>query len=250
MLSALIPLSDQPFFILSPRMAQSPIPKSAPTWSDSHGKCTVACPQGNLRDTAYQMLQHLIVTGNCLLLMNDDMDFSVIRLDRYVAKRDPDGKINKVIYITHEHSEEEESDDDAYGPTDDMTSIYDKRGYVTVYNCIHWCKECQAWKYLREVNEEFEEEGKFEVPPFAVLRWESVAGEHYGRSKVETMAGDLVSLENFTQSLIDGLAASSRFMVGVSKTSNTDIEDLADANNGDYVGAEPDDVFIISLPTP
>ena len=249
MLSALIPLNDQPFFVLSPKDGSIPDPEVASYLERLSWQVHRRLSSGNLRDTAYQMLQHLIVTGNCLLLMNDDMDFSLIRLDRYVVKRDPDGKVNKVVYITYEQADHDEAQmqDALYGgPSDDMTSMYDKKGYLTVYNCIHWCKECQAWKYLREVKEEMEEEGKFDVPPFAVLRWESIAGEHYGRAKCEGIAGDLVSLENFTQSLIDGLAASSRFMIGVSKTSNTDIEDLADAGNGDYVGAEPDDVFVIS----
>ena len=52
--------------------------------------------RNNDRVAVYEALKHLSVSGNALLKLTDD-GLRVYRLDNYVVKRDPQGKILKII---------------------------------------------------------------------------------------------------------------------------------------------------------
>ena len=90
------------------------------------------------------------------------------------------------------------------------------------------------------------DEGVFEVFPYAVLRWNSVVSENYGRSKCEEIYGDLKTLEAYTESLINSMAAASTFFMGVSPTGVTELTDLASAQNGEWVAARQEDLYVLS----
>ena len=71
-------------------------------------------------------------------------------------------------------------------------------------------------------------------------------GENYGRSHCEDILGDLMSLENYTQSHIEGMAASSTFWIGVDPAGMTEIDDISSASNGTFIPARQSDIFCIS----
>ena len=79
-----------------------------------------------------------------------------------------------------------------------------------------------------------------------MLRWSSVTSENYGRSKVEEIYGDIQTLETYTQSLIDSMAAASTFFMGVSPTGVTELSDLAGSQNGEWVAARREDTYVIT----
>ena len=71
-------------------------------------------------------------------------------------------------------------------------------------------------------------------------------GENYGRSHCEDILGDLLSLENYTQAHIEGMAASSTFWIGVDPAGMTEIDDISSARNGTFIPARSTDIFCIS----
>lgn len=239
MLSALIPLNDAPFFRFGFKDGSS-----APAEIDQYLE-TVAYQvyrklvSTNLRETVYQALQHLIITGDVLMMMDDEFFFTNYRLDQYVVQRNVMGEIIEVIHLEYEAIDPEEI---RY----DQSSIEYRNGYCTYY-CQYMKLEDGTWYYRKEKHDgELVSDGTYVIPPFAVLRWFSIPGENYGRSHCEDILGDLRSLESYTKAQIEGLAAASSFWVAIDPQGITELDDIASMRNGSFVSARQQDVFVIS----
>ena len=83
--------------------------------------------------------------------------------------------------------------------------------------------------------------------PFLPLRFVTVDGEDYGRSRVEEFLGDLKSLEALMQSLVEGSAAAAKVVFTVSPSSVTKPGTLANAGNGAIIQGRPDDIGVIQV---
>ena len=84
MLSALLPLNDMPFFKFEMGTGMSPDIEVRNYLDSLSEQVYTKLSSGNLREIIYQALQHLIVIGDVLIIMEDDMNFRIVRLDRYV----------------------------------------------------------------------------------------------------------------------------------------------------------------------
>lgn len=242
-LSALIPLNDTPFFkfmLKDGSEAPQEVNAYLETVANQVYKKLIST---NLRETTFQALQNLIVTGDVLTLMDDDYYFTNYRLDQYVVQRDVMGEVIEVIHLEYEPID---PDDVRY----DQSSIEYRQGFRTFY-CQYMKTEDDEdnyiWTYRKETSDgELYEDGTFVVPPIAVLRWFSIPGENYARSHCEDILGDLISLESYTKSQIEGLAAASAFWIGIDPAGTTELDDIATKRNGSFVSARPNDVFTIS----
>ena len=239
MLSALIPLNDAPFFRFALKDGSF-----APQEVDSYLE-TVAYQvyrkmvSTNLRESVYQALQNLIITGDVLMMMDDNYFYTNYRLDQYVVQRNIMGEVIEVIHLEYEVVD---PDDVRY----DQSSIEYRQGYCTYY-CQYIKDDEGHWYYRKEhANGDLHSDGVYIVPPFAILRWFSIPGENYGRSHCEDILGDLRSLESYTKSQIEGLAASSSFWIAIDPNGVTEIDDIATQRNGAFVAARQQDVFTIS----
>tara|TARA_R100000742_G_C4278310_1_gene100968 strand:+ start:172 stop:1761 length:1590 start_codon:yes stop_codon:yes gene_type:complete len=243
MLSALLPLNDMPFFrfeLASGEEGEFEIEQYLEKLSyQVYSKLS----SGNLRETIYQALQHLIVVGDVMLIMEDDMNFRIIRLDRYVCRRDVYGEIEEVVYVEYESLDMDQMDIQA--ATSSMNSMENKSGYKEIYNCVK--KKEDKWVVYSEDSDGNQvNSGEYLVKPFIFLRWSGIPGENYGRSHCEDMIGDIKSLEGFTEGMINGIAASSLFWMGVDPTGITEIDDIAGSQSGGFVNSRANEVFTIS----
>jgi len=196
----------------------------------------------NFREMVYLALQYSIVVGDCLMVMDNDFKFRVIRLDNYVVRRDVTGDVQEIIYVEFVARANHEEVD---------ASIHFNQGeeyqpnYDTVF--IRLSKQDDdSWYVEKEIDDEIFETGSYAILPYFPIRWASIAGEDYGRSHVEDIYGDILSLETFTKSHIKGMAAASTFFMGVDPAGISEIDDLTNASNGDWVAARKQDVFTIS----
>ncbi len=240
-LSALIPLNDTPFFKLGLKNGRSPelpVSEYLEVLSRQIYRKLLA---KNMRDAIYLSLQHLIVTGNALIIMDNDYSFRVIPLDQYVVRRDVQGDVKEVIFVEYLTPPNEEKVDET---SMFMSGAMDQDGYDTVY--IRITKTEDGWFMEKELDEEIIDSGVFEVSPFIVLRWTGVANEDYGRGHVEDLYGDIITLEAYSRSMVQGMAAGSTFFMGVDPAGLSELDDLSAAQNGDWVAARQQDVFTIS----
>lgn len=243
MLSAMLPVGQTPFFRFSPRDGSIPEQDVNNYLERLSYQVYRRLTSNNLRDQLYIALQHLIVTGDVGFVFHDDFTFSVIRLDHFVVDRAADGSIKKFIFL-----EFEKDDSDAVTETISlsMPTPYTADGYTTTFCEYSWNDSTQEWDVRKEREDEIIETGSYKVAPISIIRWSGVAGEDYGRAKCEEMIGDLMSLDSYSEAMIETLAAASRFYIGINPTGMADIDDLEDTPNGGFVGAKADDIFTFS----
>jgi len=241
-LTALLPLNDLPNFKFGIKNGREPSVEIAEYLDKLSFQVYRKIVSKNFREMVYLALQYTIVVGDCLLVMDNEFNFRVIRLDNYVVRRDVTGEVQEVIYLEFiSRSNDEEVDAGSFfSQGDDYQANYD-----TVY--IRLSKQDDgSWYVEKEIEDEIFETGTYKVLPYFPIRWASVAGEDFGRSHVEDIYGDILSLETFTKSHIKGMAAASTFFMGVDPSGLSEIDDLTNASNGDWVAARKQDVFVIS----
>ena len=243
MLSALLPLNDMPFFKFEMNTGLTPDAEIREYLESLSYQVYNKLSSKNLRDTLYQVLQHLIVVGDILLYMEDDYTFRLIRLDQYVCRRDVNGEVKEIIHLDFVANDSNtEGVNDMY-PDD---TVLNRTGYRTVY-----CRVCKCDDGVWSVSKEDSDGnsigmGEYTTSPYIALRWTGVAGENYGRSHCEDLIGDIKTLEAFTEALIYGTAAASTFWIAVDPAGITEIDDIHDAAKGSFVPARTQDVFTIS----
>ena len=246
MLSALLPLNDMPFFKFDLSSGVNPETEIVQYLENLSFQVYNKLSSGNIRESIYQALQHLIVVGDVMLIMGDDMSFRLIRLDRFVCRRDVYGDLEEVIYIEYET-------DPAVIESNELLNTlgvgeHDKHGYKSIYTCAY--KDKGIWKVKKEDQDgNVIETGEYIVPPFVVLRWSGIPGENYGRSHCEDVIGDIKTLEGFTEGLIHGITASSIFWIGVDPTGMAEIDDIAKSPTGNFVSARPNEIHTVSPST-
>lgn len=245
MLSALIPLNDMPFFKFALENGSEPEVETQTLLEALANQVYDKLSSKNIRDAFFMALQSLIVVGDVAVKVEDDMTFRCIRLDQYCSVRDVTGELIEFIHLEWVPSE-------SPVPASSSTNIlqgwgqYRKEGFTTIY-CRYVLDDDGVWHAWKEDEEGNKvDEGIYEVFPYAVIRWNGIIAENYGRSKCEEIYGDIKSLESYTEALIYSLAAASTFFIGVNPTGVTELGDIAQAQLGDYVAAREEDTYILS----
>ena len=243
MLSALIPLNDLPFFTFGLKTGVEPEVETSNLLNSLSMQVYEKMKSRNIRESFFQALQSLIVVGDVAVKMEEDFTFRCIRFDHYVAIRDVVGDLVEFIHL-------EFVPDETPLPTNSQETygqgFWNRDGFKTIF-CRYVLDSEGKWHGRKEDYEgTLIDEGVYEVFPYSVLRWNSVVSENYGRAKCEEIFGDLKTLEAYTESLINSMAAASTFFMGVSPTGVTELNDLAEAQNGEWVAARQEDTYVIS----
>lgn len=198
-----------------------------------------------VRVAAFEALKHLIICGNVgLYFPIDDGSMRVIRMDRYVVKRCPMGKVRKAII--------KESVAVSMLPMEAQAvckaSMDPTMSEVDMFTCINTIEDgkVEVWQEVKNAvipgTYGVYEENK---SPFLALRMVRVDGEDYGRGYVEQYLGDLKSLEALTQVIVEGAAAASKVLFLVNPNGSTRASTLAKAPNGAIREGSAADVSVL-----
>tara|TARA_B100000123_G_scaffold213039_1_gene161738 strand:- start:856 stop:2433 length:1578 start_codon:yes stop_codon:yes gene_type:complete len=197
----------------------------------------------------FAALKHLVVTGNALVYMSKE-GMKVYPLNRYVVERDGNG--NVVEIVTKERVSKKllglpEVDKDSVN--DDSKGDYKGTKDVDVYTCVKLYDT--GWRWHQEANDTILPDSVGKAPkdktPWLPLRFVTVDGEDYGRSRVEEFLGDLKSLEALMQAIVEGSAAAAKVVFTVSPSSVTKPASLANAGNGAIIQGRPDDIGVVQV---
>ena len=195
----------------------------------------------------FSAIKHLVVTGNALLYMGKD-GIKMYPLNRYVVERDGNGDVVEIV------TKEKISRDllpmdlpiNPESPVDDSKS---QTKDCDVYTCIKLSKK--GWSWFQEVHDVVIPGSQGKAPkdksPWLPLRFVTVDGEDYGRSRVEEYLGDLKSLESLMQALVEGSAAAAKVVFTVSPSAVTKPATLANAGNGAIIQGRPDDIGVVQV---
>ena len=197
----------------------------------------------------FAALKHLVVTGNALVFMSKD-GMKVYPLNRYVVERDGNG--NVVEIVTKERVSKKLlglPELDGESVNDDAKGDYKGTNDVDVYTCVKMADN--GWRWHQEAQDTILPDSVGKAPkdksPWLPLRFVTVDGEDYGRSRVEEFLGDLKSLEALMQAVVEGSAAAAKVVFTVSPSSVTKPAAVANAGNGAIIQGRPDDVGVIQV---
>ena len=201
-----------------------------------------------------QALKHLVVSGNALIFMGKD-GLKHYPLNRYVVNRDGNGNVieivtkelisRKLLDLPKEVKQPNSVVDESKGGygTDDKD--------VEVYTCVKIDDKSGRWTWHQEVFDKIIEGTMSTAPkhtsPWLVLRFNTVDGEDYGRGRVEEFLGDIRSLNNLSQALVEGASAAAKVLFLVSPSSTTKPKTISDAGNGAIVQGRPEDVAVVQV---
>lgn len=201
------------------------------------------------RPVLMEVLRHLIVAGNALLHQPvDGTTPRMFRIDQYVVLRNAKGEaIEMVVHEQVYPSALEEATLSAckveVKPGEENTQRVDVYTHVRL--------EGDQYRQYQEINDIIVPGSEGATPKEAsgwlALRWQAVPGSDYGRAHVSEYIGDLMSLEDLSKSIIQFAAVASRIVFMVEPNSMTDIEELNEADNGEYVYGFRDKVGALQL---
>jgi hypothetical protein len=192
------------------------------------------------RVVIHEALKQLIVTGNCLLYVDQDGGMRVFRLDRFVIERDP--MDNVLTIATKETLNYETLDDDIKAAIQKpQDSGVKEGGNCNLYTAL--CKYGDKWMLKQDINGVILPETgtifPFDKNPYIPLRFSRVDGENYGRSYCEEYLGDLQSLESLTRAIVEGSAAAAKVLFLVNPNGTTRSKALSESPNGAIVHPTP-----------
>lgn len=212
------------------------------------------------RVVVFEMLKHLIVGGNILILDNKKTGLKLFHLDKYVCRRDPNG--TPVEIIVKESFDKETLPKSVREMVDAFPTETDSDGgsaaarsdrpSVDVYTSIRLDETGNRYTVHQEVGTGQMVPGSQGSYPKANLPWHAlrlirVDGEDYGRGYVEEYLGDLQSLEGLRKAIVQGSAAASKVLFLVKPNSTTRVETIEKAPNGAIREGNADDVTVVQL---
>lgn len=196
-----------------------------------------------IRSSLFEALKQLIVCGSVVIYFPDEGPMRVIKLDRFVVKRDPMGHAKRIII--------KETVDPSVLPQEMqmfVRSYMNVGNTVDIYTCCHHLDGKKVEVYQEVAGEIIPNSyGVYpmEQSPFLALRMNRVDGENYGRSYVEQYLGDLISLESLSKSIVEAAAACSKLLFLVNPTGTTRAKTLAQAPNGAIREGNAADVTVL-----
>lgn len=197
-----------------------------------------------IRPITFEMLSHLIATGNAMMHVPDPESVRLFRLDQFCILRDGIGNPVECVLLESVHPSTLPQSILATCKVDPK-----KDDRVDIYTVIVWTEGAE--EYWQEINDVEvpgsrgkRPKGKGEWMP---LRWRAVPGQDYGRGQVEEYLGDLRSLEGLNESIVQFSAAAAKIVLMCRPNASTDAQDLIDADSGDVVTGNPEDVAFLQM---
>jgi len=200
-----------------------------------------------LRVSGAEILKHLVCAGNVCMFLPDEGGLEFYPLSMYVCKRDPRG--NVLCFVLREELSPHALPDDVRELALQTQEQYGAGAALDTETVEVFTKVVlRDGKYYvhQEINGTLVpgSEGEYlkDETPFHVLRWTKVAGEDYGRGLIEEYFGDLSAIERLSRATVDGALAMARLVGLVSPNGTTDPHDMNEAENGDWVYGDADDI--------
>tara|TARA_B100001939_G_scaffold348148_1_gene373189 strand:- start:4884 stop:6182 length:1299 start_codon:yes stop_codon:yes gene_type:complete len=203
----------------------------------------------NFRVTLHQVLKHLIVTGNALLLIPTEGPARMYSLNQYCVVRDAYGVVTEAVIKETVHPSTLKEDVRKACAVD--PSPKSGREEVDVYTKIELKNGGKFVEYFQEINDievpESRGRNKVSESPFIFLRWTAVENEDYGRGLVEEYIGDLHGLDVISKAILSFSAAAGKIVLFVHPNATTDVDALVEAESGDVITGKIEDVDVLQL---
>ncbi len=213
----------------------------------------------NDRVVVHEAIQHLIVSGNCLMYVGED-GLRCYHLNRYVLLRDPVGEpltavtceTMAVEQLPSSIREELQRDEDEYAQIINEQNPGADIGHpektIDVYTCIKWTNDKVEW--WQEINKKEIEGTRGSAPksisPWLPLRMSRMDSSSYGPGYIESACiADLQTAEALSQAVSECALVSAQVKHLVKPSGVTNAKNLAESPNGAYLPGNAEDVFTV-----
>lgn len=192
------------------------------------------------------LLKHLIVTGSAVLYRDSKASKCVVYgLHSFAIRRDGKGGILDLVIREYETYEALPLEIQKYLKSKVPGKYNRAEQIVEVYTRVHR-KQGDAGNVYFEVTQEVDTTPVGEANtypehlcPYIAPTWSLISGEHYGRGLVEDFAGGFAKLSDLSEAATLYGIEMMRVLHLVAAGSGTDIDDIANAETGQYVRGDP-----------
>ena len=195
----------------------------------------------NYRRAFRMTIEQAVVLGNwCYQVLDKPADgmpqvqqpynVRVFRFDNYVVKRGDDGDMLKLI-IRERMDPLAMTEELANKAKLNLSELIEKDAGQEMYTrCLKQLDS--SWVIEQEMNGEIVTKSQEKVLPYQAGRYDELPGEHYGRSLVSMLIGDLRSHNGLSRAILEMAGASSRLLIGVDPGGHVMLRDITKAKNG------------------
>lgn len=198
-----------------------------------------------MRPKLYELMTHLVVTGNSLLDTSGEV-VRVIGLKHYVVKRNQTGKVIEVIQRDCLDFDELVPEVQALLPNKKPGDKVEFYRWVRYRGKKYWMSQ---WVDKEPLPKEFGGSWPEEQLPLRPLAWDLADGNDYGTGLVEDYQGDLAALSMMSKALVEAAILASEFRWLVNPAGQTKPEDMASSGNGDALSGIQGDITLVSAGT-
>lgn len=194
------------------------------------------------RPKLYDLMAHLIITGNCLRFMDGDV-MRIIGIKDFVSRRNTKGEVIEIILRERVQVDE---------LPDEIQALATKK-HDEELDYFRW------WKWNGKMFEETQwlddvlvtipkYKGKYtrEDMPVAHHVWRISDKSNYGIGHVEDSIGDLEGLSQLSEAEVNGAILASEFRWLANPGGMTRVEDVKMSRNGDVIPGNKDDLQLVS----
>ncbi len=203
----------------------------------------------NIRPVMFEVIKSLIVTGNSLMMLEDDITY--IRVRDYVCRRDYYGRVCEIL--TRACLKFDQLTVDVQEAVKvKRPHTYQRSSEVTVYRWYRLSEDGKKMEMTYWVDEVCLEDNQYkgswkrEKCPARPLTWTITSNADYGTGPVEDYAGDFAALSTMSVSYVQGSVLSSEFRWLSNPAGITQPEDVRDSANGAVIPGQEGDLALIS----
>lgn len=195
-----------------------------------------------MRPKLYEVIKHLIITGNVLLYL-DPKSPRVLGLKKYVVRRSASGEVVEIII--GDRVKVDELDPEV------QRAIKEKRPDTEVSH-YRWIKRdafgdyrMSQWVDAQRLPERFNGKWPADQLPYRVQTWDLSDGADYGTGLVEDYRPDFAALSALSRAQVIGAVLASEFRWLVNPGGLTKPEDLEQSPNGAALPGQKGDVELV-----
>ncbi|RMH28457.1 MAG: hypothetical protein D6692_05410 [Planctomycetota bacterium] len=192
--------------------------------------------------TKRMAIEHLLIAGDVLEHVGDDLRIRVFRMDQYVTRRDGAGDviyhiINEDVDPTNERIITREQAAAADIPIDDLLKKPVQRRSMPLYTKVEWNPDSRVWVIEQEINGTVVNTVEEQVTPFPSTTYTLSVGEHYGRGFIEQIAANLRSSDELSLRITEFADLASKHLLMIDENSSLRPEDLQKESGSFVTGA-------------
>lgn len=192
------------------------------------------------RPKLFQVMRHLIITGNCLLCFEKD-GMRVLGLKRYVVKRNIKGEVMHLVI--REKVRFDELDESIISL---LRSRYHDEAEVEHFKWVqkqpNGSYTLSQWVNEQRLPKEFNGRWPAADLPYHAITWDLADESDYGTGLVEEYIGDLEACSVLSEATVDGAVLGTEYRWMVNPNGLTSVDDLNNSENGDALPGLPADI--------